>query len=221
MAFFRRRMSASPLASETEDEAPGWDAIDAALRGLYGDQQPRHVGYNPPMALSANLQGCSAFRNRGHWHYISYGLSCLYRPDPADDPQTSGWGFELTMRVPDHGESDPPGWPFTMINELAKHVNGNAAPVATGHRIDLRAAVTGHPNVPDAPATGLTVFAVTEDVELAAIDTPNGAVSFLQLVGITSAEKELMLAAGTASVLDDLAARDPMLLTDPDRSPAI
>ena len=27
-----------------DDAAPGWDAIDACLREVYGDQEPRHRG---------------------------------------------------------------------------------------------------------------------------------------------------------------------------------
>lgn len=195
-----------------DDEAPGWDAINAAVRSLYGDQQPRHVAYSPPAAFSANLQGCSAFATGDQWHYISYGLSELYHPGPEDDPAFSGWGFELTLRVPRHAEDQPPEWPFTMINEMAKHVNSQRVLLEDGHRIDLLAAVTGYPHT-HGPDTALTVFAVT-------IDTPNGRVTFLQLVGVTAAEKDAMVGSTTAAVLADLASRARLLVTDPARAPA-
>ena len=89
-----------------------------------------------------------------------------------------------------------------------------------GDRIDLRAPVTGHPNLPDAPPTGLTVFAISDDPQLSPIDTPNGAVRFLQLVGVTSAEKDEMVGTRTADVLQRLARDNPLLVTDPDRAPA-
>ena len=198
-------------------KSPGWQAIDDAAATLYGDAPPRHVGYQPPAAFSDNLQGCSAYRAQDHWHYISYGLSELYVPAPEDDPEFSGWGFELTMRVPGD-ESEPPQWPFTMINEMAKHVNSNRVLLEPGHRIDLRTPVTGFPHLPDAPDTGLTVFAVCIDPELGEIDTPNGRVAFLQLVGITAGEKEEMVASSTADVLGRLADISPWLITDPGRS---
>ena len=186
---------------------------------LYGQAEPRHVGYVPPAAFSTNLQGCSAYAAADHWHYVTYGLSELYVPDEAADPEFSGWGFEFTLRVPRHPDDvDPPGWPFTMINELAKHVNGNSVLIETGDRVDMQAAVTGHPHLPDAPPTALTVYAFTIDPELGRIDTPNGQVSFLQAVGVTAEEKERMLASSTAEVLADLALTNPHLLTDPGRA---
>lgn len=199
--------------------SPGWQAIDDALAALYGDQQPRHVGYHPPAAFSTNLQGCSAYRAAGHWHYVSYGLSELYVPAPEDDPEHSGWGFELTLRVAGEADEAPP-WPFTMINEIAKWVNGSHTLLAPGSRVDLQAPVTGHPHVPEAPPTGLPVFAVALDPELGERQTPNGRVVFLQLVGVTAEEKERMVASSTAAVLADLAARDPLLVTDPARAAA-
>jgi hypothetical protein len=209
-------------AADDDDAAPGWDAIDAALRSRYGDQEPRHVGYVPPAAFSTNLQGCSAYQADDHWHYVSYGLSELYHPGPHDDPEVSGWGFELSLRVPRADGDGPgdqaPGWPFTMLNELAKHVNGNRVPLAPGDRIDLGAPVTGYPHTPDGPPTGLTVFALTVDPQLGTIDTPNGRLTFLQAVGVTPLEKERMLAETTAAVLDDLARANALLITDPGRA---
>ena len=199
--------------------APGWDAIDTALTAVHGTTPPAHVAYDPPMGLSNNLQGCSAYPADGHWHYVSYGLSELYEPDAGDDPEISGWGFELTMRVRATPGEPTPEWPFVMINEIAKQVNsGGIRPLATGGRIDLRAAITGYPNVPGAPATGLTVYALTLDPQLGEITTPNGLVAFLQLVGVTGVEKEEMLGSSTAQVLDRLATEDPLLITDPARA---
>ena len=208
----------SPEAGPEEDaadDAPGWDAIDAALAGLYGDQQPRHVGSGAPAALSSHLQGCSAYAADGHWHYVTYGLSELFEPIAEADPEISGWGFELTMRVPREG-AEPPRWPFRMLDEIAHYVNDSRSLLAPGHRIDFQHPVTGHPGIEGAPATGLTVFAFAVDPELGEIDTPNGRVVFLQAIGVTAEEKGWMLASSTAGVLADRG--DPLLLTDPARA---
>lgn len=188
------------------------------MAALYGELQPQHVGYQPPAAFSDNLQGCSAYAARGHWHYITYGLSELYVATPEDDPAISGWGFELTIRVPRADQPEAPAWPFTMLNEMAKHVNRNAVVLDAGHRIDLGRPVTGFPVLPDAPETDLTVFAVTIDPELGTIATTNGRVTFLQLVGITQVEKDQMIARSTSAVLAELASTDPLLITDPLRA---
>jgi hypothetical protein len=84
--------------------------------------------------------------------------------------------------------------------------------------MDLRAPVTGHPHLPDAPPTGLTVYAFTLDPQLGEIDTLNGRVAFLQAVGVTDEEKQRMQADRTATVLAELADADPLLVTDPSRA---
>lgn len=204
---------------EHVDAAPGWDAIDRAVAAHYGTEPAQHVGYQPPAAFSANLQGCSAFSSQDHWFYVTYGLSELYSPAPGDDPEWSGWGFELTMRIPRNAEEQSvlPKWPFVMLNEMAKHIHTNKVLLEAGHRIDLRSPITGYPNVPEAPDTDLTVLAFTEDPLLGQIVTPNGKVTFLAAVGVTAAEKERMLASTTSAVLGGLRGSSPLLLTDPYR----
>lgn len=207
--------------TETLDDeaAPGWDAIDAAVALLYPGQAPRHVGYHPPRGfVGGALQGCSAYVADGHWHYITYGLSELYQPGPDADPEWSGWGFELTLRVRRGPETEPPAWPFSMLQELAKHVNTRRVLLEPGHRIDLRQPVTGYPHLPDAPETALTVYALLTDAELGTIATPNGRVAFLQVVGVTAEEKAAMLDTSTKAVLAGIAAANPLLVTDPARA---
>jgi hypothetical protein len=204
--------------TQIDDDAPGWDAIDAALAPLYPGLQPRHVGYMPPPGLGGmGLQGCSAYPADGHWHYVTYGLSELYQRGPEDDPEWSGWGFELTYRVARGTETEPPQWPFGMLNELAKHVNTDKVLLEPGHRIDLGQPITGHPHLPDAPPSELTVYALTLDPQLGRIDTPNGKVEFLQAVGVSSREKGVMVETSTATVLTGLAEGNPLLITDPHR----
>lgn len=215
----RRRRALPARATRPEPPAaagagaPGWDAIDQAVLPHYGSEPARHVGYQPPAAFSTGLQGCSAYAARDHWFYVTYGLSELYLPGPDDDPAWSGWGVELTMRTPRGADSTAPAWPFTMLNELAKHINGNGVLLEPGHRVDLGSPVTGFPHTPDGPDTDLTVLAFALDPLLGRIDTPHGQVAFLAAVGVTAAEEERMLASTTAAVLDELTATDPLLLT--------
>jgi hypothetical protein len=105
-----------------------------------------------------------------------------------------------------------------MLNRLANHVNANAVLLLPGDRVDMCGPVTGHPDLEGAPPAGLTVYAVTTDPQLGEISTPNGRVEFLQVVGVTVAEKEQMLASSTDAVLATLAASNPLLLTDPARA---
>src|SRR5579884_4223990 len=93
------------MTDETDEapEAPGWDAIDAALRPIYGDREPYHVGTVIPYALGGPdpIHGISAYKNdapASHWHFVTYGFSELWAKE-SDDPDVSGFGFELTFRL--------------------------------------------------------------------------------------------------------------------------
>lgn len=47
---------------EQMDQAPGWDAIDEALKPIYGDQEPKDYGTLLPYSLGGQdpLDGISA-----------------------------------------------------------------------------------------------------------------------------------------------------------------
>lgn len=202
---------------EHRDQAPGWDAIDRACEALYPGQEPRHVGFPPPPPMSTNLNGCSAYDAGDHWHYVTYGLSALFEPEPDDDPRWSGAGMELTLRVAKaDGAQGAPVWPFLVLNNLGRYARGTL--VSPGDRIDVGGPVTGHPGVEGAPETGLTAYAAALDAHLGTIDTPHGQVEFVQLVGVTAAELGAMIASTTPAVLDGLREDNPLLVTDPARA---
>lgn len=208
--------AAPDLAPAPPEAAPGWDAIEAALTPHYGGVPARHVAFTPPAAFSLNLQGCSAYAAEGHWFYVTFGLSELFETELPAEPGPSGHGFELTMRTPRGDEPGPPDWPYAMLNELGKQVRGKGVPLEPGDRVDLRGPITGHPQT-DGPPSQLTVFAFREDPVLGAIETPQGSVRFVQVVGVTAAEKAQMVAASTETVLTQLAWGDPLLVLDPAR----
>jgi hypothetical protein len=123
--------------------APGWDAIDATLRRLYPAEEPRHIGYTPGLAFGSGLQGCSAYRAADHWHYVTYGLTELWVKEPESDPQVSGWGYELTIRVTGPNGESAPNWPFDLLEKIARYTHENSHPFAVGDRLDPGAPITG------------------------------------------------------------------------------
>jgi hypothetical protein len=136
----------------------------------------------PSSEIAARAYRCPArleSQATGHWHYVTYGLSEPYVPLPEADPSVSGWGFELTMRVAREAGSTVPQWPFSVLNQIARHINRTGVPLDPGHRLDVHAPVTGYPHIDGAPDTNPTVLAVLTDPELGEISTPNGKVSFL------------------------------------------
>jgi hypothetical protein len=195
---------------DDEEPAPGWDAIDRALVDLYGSQTPKHVGYPPGLGLGSGLQGCSAYDAGDHWHYVTYGLTELYQKEARSHPEVSGWGYEMTLRVVRSGDEVPP-WPFNELEFIARYTHDNNHPFEVDDRIDRGLPITGSAD------TRLTAFAVTLDATLPPTTSPNGAVEFRQLVGITAAELAEMKATSTAAVLDRFRQTDPLLITDPAR----
>src|SRR5688572_16116794 len=102
----------------------GWEAIDSALARLHGKAE--HVVFRSPVPPEADPKRCkmvAAWKGEGglaHWHLVTYGLTELFRK-ASDHPNQSGWGHELTMRIPRVGNV-PPGWPIELLRFLVDTV---------------------------------------------------------------------------------------------------
>lgn len=204
--------AAKPGASEEEPGAPGWDAIDAALRAEHGDAEPLHWAPDLPAALGGKdpLDGISAHRGDEprHWHLVTYGFSELYAKE-TDDPDTSGFGFELTLRLPRGArEKRPPVWTLSFLQNLGRYVFRSGNGFAPGHHMNLNGPIVLGSD------TAIRAAAFVEDPRLGSIDTPNGRVRFLQVVGLTLDELQAGQAWDTSKLLAVLADRDPLLVTD-------
>lgn len=199
--------------SEEEVEATGWDAIEEQMSGLYGQQEPLHYGTLLPYILGGKdpLNGISAYAAEQpypHWHFVTFGFSELYEKE-SEDPEYSGYGFELTFRlVRTAGEQEPPAWAINLLQNMARYVFSSGNIFASGHYLDANGPICLGAD------TQLTALAFTDDPELPAIDTPNGRVEFLQMVGITADELEAMMSWNTNAFLH--ASQDvlPAYITD-------
>jgi len=199
---------------ETRQDAPGWKAIDGSLRAVYGRQEAwlwrtvrtfQEGGRDP-------LDGICAYRVDGpkpHWHYISYGMSELYAKE-SPDKLRSGWGFEFTLRLtrqPD--EKQPPVWPLQLLQNLARYVVQTGNVFQPGDHMDVNGPLAVGAD------TMLQAAMFTADPWLAAIDTPNGRVMFIQVVGVTLDELRAAKAWNIMGFLSLFAScRDALLRTD-------
>ncbi len=188
-----------------DDNAPGWDAIHLAVTRIVGQQEPLHWGTGT-LPGQDGVYGISAYRADGHWLLVTFGLTDLFDTTEDEDPDVSGWGFELTLRVPAAG--DPPAWSLRLLEQLGRYVYSGAKTLRAGHRLDPGGPITGKPD------TRLTALAFTEDPQLSQISSPNGTVNFIAVVGITAAELAQMKTSTTEAVLADLRNRSPLLVTD-------
>jgi len=68
----------------SEDDAPGWMAIDAEIEKLYPGQEPKHWAAVPHFAAGGKdpIDGISIYEaienGEKYYHFVTYGFSDLY-----------------------------------------------------------------------------------------------------------------------------------------------
>lgn len=181
-------------AEREEIAAPGWDAITAAFDALYpGQTDPLHFGCLIPWRLGGPdpLQGISVYDAGDCFHFVTYGLTDLYEKE-GKDPNYSGFGYEFTLKLRKAGLED----------EMAEQ-RGIAGILQSLARLTFEKGEQFYPNeyIYTGQETGmdarglskLTGFITAED-EAGTIDTPNGKVDFIKLIGVTDAELKAIMA---------------------------
>lgn len=200
-------------ADDEEDLSPGWDAITAALERVYPGQEPKHYATVIKWMLGGPdpLDGVSVWKRTEpvpHWHYLSYGLSELYAKE-SNDAETSGYGFELTFRLacePD--DEDPPAWAVNFLQNLARYVFKSGNVFDDGHWM------TANGPIALEQETLIRSMGFVFDPELPAIDTSNGRMSFIQVVGLTEDEERAGKQWDTRKLLEALLPAMPLWVTD-------
>lgn len=199
------------------DESPGWSAIDAALRPLYGDTEPYHLGTVLKWALGGPdpLDGISVYARTEpvpHWHFISYGMTELYEKE-SENPDESGWGFEFTFRLArDPAEEQPPVWAANLLQNLGRYVFQSGNWFEAGHHMNVNGPIAA-----DRDDSEIRAVAFIADPELGEISTPHGKVVFLQVVGLATEEYEALRRWNGDGLMAALAPHLPLFVTDVDR----
>jgi hypothetical protein len=161
------------------------------------------------------LDGISAYYRAHpvpHWHYVTFGFSELYGKEQEDE-ELSGYGFELTFRlrtVP--GATEAPRWVFSLLQNLARYV------FKTGNVFRPGEWMTANGPIALDTDTRICSMAMTNDPELPALETPNGRLEFIQVVGLTLEEEYAAKQWSPQHLLDTLLPRMPLWITDLDRS---
>jgi hypothetical protein len=219
------KKKARPASSTTEappDDAPpalGWDALTRALETVYsGQTNPVH---RAPLVhrrfdlseSAAAFDGISAYDAGDHWHFVTFGLTELYVKE-APDLAVSGFGCELTFKLPKLSEAPPP-WAFDFLEAIGKSVR-NGAILGPGHTIK-----TG-PLDGRASTRETSVLVVRDPSFPEPLDTPNGRVELLLLLGVEDHCRQRVLAAHQAhgaengwevATVTEIRARNPELVT--------
>ncbi|SFS42225.1 suppressor of fused domain protein [Marininema halotolerans] len=200
-----------------EEKTVGWDAIDAALKTIYPEDEPKHYAPMIPYSLGGDepLNGISVYERIEpipHWHYVTYGFSELFEKE-SENPAVSGYGFEFTFRLKKEAvHSEPPMWVSHFLNNLARYVFSSGNVFEVGHHMNLNG-----PIVVD-EETEIQAITFVDDPELKPINTPNGRLAFLQIVGITLDEETAIKAWNSQNVMDLLLPYLPRYMTDISRT---
>lgn len=205
------------MQQETQDDdAPGWNAINQALHRIYPRQEPKHFGTAIGYALGGPdpLPGISAYKRITpvpHWHFVTYGFSELFAKE-SDDADTSGYGFELTFRLADPDDSEqPPDWVLNFLQNLARYVFQSGNVFHAGHYMNANGPIAADTD------SAIRSVAFAADPELPAIDSRNGRVEFLQVIGLTNEEEFALKRWSTLKVLEVFQDYLPLWVTDIER----
>ena len=122
-----------------------------------------------------------------HFHFVTYGFTDLFTKE-TDDPDESGFGFELTFRLARarRATDEPPAWALNFLQNLARYVFGTGNRFGAGHKMGLNGPIALDHDTQDHG----DLFA--DDPELGEIDSAFGKARFVQVVGITDDEYKLI-----------------------------
>lgn len=194
------------------DDIPGVFAVTEAFRKAYSAASRLDFRSHLPPELEPHpAKLVTAWEGPGYWHLVTCGLTELFRKE-SDIPEQSGWGMELTMKVP-RAESDPgpPRYAVELLRYLVNYVESSHKPFQAGHYADIGPLAQG------ATLEGVTFV---RDTRLSGLYSgPFGRFYFLQVVGVTRDELEALARVDDERVVRALARqRGPDLLTEPLRA---
>ena len=197
------------------EKTEGFDAIAEIMKQQYPEQNGLYYGTMLPYMLGGKdpLDGVEIWKSEDgmpHWHYVTYGFTELYDKE-SDDPDTSGYGFELTFRLERGVEEEAPIWPVNLLQNLARYVFSSGNAFGAGHHLDCNGPIALEEE------TQLTALAFRIDSQLGEMDTPNGHMIFLQAVAVTREELEAAMCWNVEKALTEMEKKIPLCITVLDR----
>ncbi len=200
----------------TKDALPastGRDALLASFHALYKGRKPKQYDNPNPRSRGGEdpLDSICVWQRAEptpHWHYVTMGFSELHAKQSAN-PAISGFGFELSFRLASEpGASEPPLWPMLLMQSLARYVFTSRNAFHHGHHVNINGPISlGSP-------THLCALGFAFDQEMPAIQTANGHVAFLQIIGMTMDEERVAQQWETGKLLELLRPHMPLWITD-------
>ncbi|MFD2115356.1 suppressor of fused domain protein [Paenibacillus yanchengensis] len=215
------QMSLEEFKQRMQDEqfSPGWEAIETEFVRIYGEIQPAHYGTNmlsrAMFGGDQYLDGYSIYTSeKGYKHIVTFGMTELYADEKAFGGEWNRWGYEMTFKLKEE-DNENCMWVLDMLSNLARYTNtqerylepfqyisGNGTSIHTGTE------------------SSITALFCIRDTEANTLDTVYGRTDFVQLVGITEQELNVLIAdSSKGAALFELIKQDnPDLVTDMKRT---
>ena len=175
--------------AKEEIQSPGWDAITEECLRVYKNQtNPIHYGTLISWDLGGDdpLEGISVYEGEDYYHFVTYGLSELY-DKKSFNKDVSGYGMEFTYKLK---KAD-----YENLEAEIRCICGILQSIARFTFLDneifneFEYIFTGQREGIDVKSrSNITGFITILDTTLNTIDTPNGRVKFVELVGATHEE---------------------------------
>ena len=192
MGLFDKFKKKNELLNKEQNEvmeAPGWNAIDELCDKVYPNQKnPKHYGTIIKWIFGGNdpLDGISVYDGGTYWHFITYGLSELYEKE-SEDKEWSGYGMEFTLKLKkDHyeNEEDEIRCICGILQSIAR-ITFTQGELFNVYEYLYTGQTTG---IDSKGTSNITGFITIPDDKFVEINTPNGRVRFVEVIGVTDNE---------------------------------
>lgn len=176
---------------EDQEWAPGWDAIESEFSRLYPGVKEAHFGTALPVRAMLGgdefLDGFSVYTSdKGYQHIVTFGMSALYADEKQFGKEYSKWGYEMTMKLKEATPNDCI-WAMEVLSNLARYT------YKTERYFDPFQCIPGNGDPIHAGTESLITALITvDDTTAKAQKTPHGKLGFIQMVGITQAELDVI-----------------------------
>ena len=199
---FRKKDTAQEKATskpeEQEVEAIGWNAIEQEFLRVYpGQTNPKHYGTIMRWIFGGNdpLDGISVYDGGGYWHFVSFGQTEIYEKE-SDVKEISGYGYELTFKLKkdDYEDEEAEIRNICGILQMVARITFTKNEIFQPFEFIYTGQTTG---IDAKQKSNLTGFITIKDPTVETIDTPNGQVEFVELIGMTDAELKTLSTVGS------------------------
>ena len=185
-------------AETKEIEAIGWKAIEEEFLRVYpGQVNPKHYGTLIKWMLGGKdpLDGISVYDGGNYWHFVSFGQTEIYEKE-TENKDVSGYGYELTFKLKkdDYEDEEAEIRNICGILQMIARLTFTKGEIFQPNEFIYTGQTVG---IDAHQKSNLTGFICVQDPTVNTIQTPNGEVRFLELIGMTDAELKTLSTVGS------------------------